>query len=145
MPTFSYSCSCGLRFQSVLPVSKKDNPQKCDACGSMVQKDFPTGLSSEFSVSSSGVGPQNTGVHGFDTNYDRVIGKSAKEGWEKVDRRNEDKRRTLSNNPGKGNFDLSRNPDGSYRVMSKQEKEIHARTHIIANEANKFMMGQSKK
>lgn len=37
MPTYEYACSCGARFERVLPVARYDEPQTCE-CGSVAQK-----------------------------------------------------------------------------------------------------------
>lgn len=37
MPTYEYSCSCGARFDRVLPVKDYDQPQTCE-CGNLATK-----------------------------------------------------------------------------------------------------------
>jgi len=79
--------------------------------------------------------PQNTGVSQFDAHVDRVIGASAKKGWEVADQRVQLKRQVLGLYPDASGHDLSRNPDGSYRVMTEEERGVHERAMTINNTA----------
>ncbi len=89
-----------------------------------------------FNLTTSGVGPQNTGVTELDANLDRVVGQDAKMGWAAIEGRDKVKNETLRANPGATSLDLSKNPDGSYRVMTPAEKRAHARAFTINAMAN---------
>jgi hypothetical protein len=66
--------------------------------------------------------PQNTGVTEFDYNADRIIGEDSRKKWSVIEERNAEKERVLAQAKGVQSRDLSREADGSYRVMSKQER-----------------------
>ncbi len=102
---------------------------------------MPSGMNGVFALETSGVGPQNTGVSELDANLDRVVGEDAKKGWAAIEKRDVTKRTTLRQNPGATNYDLSKNPDGSYRVMTKAERAAHARAFTI----NSMAMAQPNK
>lgn len=116
-------------------------PKKCPSCGQEAPRHLPTDLKGVFALQSSGLGPQNTGVSEYDLNVDRVIGADADKGRAAIDARNERKMKVLRENPGTSSPDLSLNPDGTYRVMQKKEKQIHARAFTI----NQLAMDNLKK
>jgi hypothetical protein len=60
-----------------------------------------------------------------------VIGRSAKQGRDVIDQRVREKKEMLANNPGITGHDLSRNLDGSYRVMTPDERGLHDRSQKI--------------
>ena len=55
---------------------------------------------------------------------DRVIGKSAENGWRNQEERTEQKRKLLRENPNSEYGHISRNPDSTYRVMGEEETEV---------------------
>lgn len=101
---------------------------------------MPDHLTSVWNKEVTGPLPQNTGIHDLDTHIDRVIGQSAVQGWDVAQRRVRLKRQVMSQTGATGH-DLSRNPDGSYRVLSESERAVHDR----ANQINKLAMDHRKK
>lgn len=118
-------------------------PHPCPSCGEQSPRHMPDSVNGVFQFSTSGIGPQNTGVSDLDTNLDRVVGEDAKKGWAAIEDRNKIKNDVINSNPGASMLDLSKNPDGSYRVMGKKEKEIHARAFTINHMANKEFSNNS--
>jgi len=112
---------------------------KCSACGEDASRWLPENVSSTFNHKLEGVGPQNTGVQSLDVDYDRVIGESALQGWTVQRERYRDKVETITQEPQIQGEDLSRNPDGSYRVLSENEKGIHQRANKINSLAINFI------
>ena len=139
MPMYSYQCNCGVRFDSSAPAAKHKDPKLCPDCGKPAARMMPTDVSGTFNQAVSGPVPQNTGISALDAHIDRVIGQSAKQGWEEMDKIRAEKRRTLRQNPGAKTEDLSRNLDGSYRVKPKDEKAFHERAVKINDLANKTL------
>lgn len=64
---------------------------------------------------------QNIGVSSVDHNVDRVVGARSHEQWEGIEERHSHKRQILRDHPGATGHDLSRLPDGDYRVMQRKE------------------------
>ena len=112
-------------------MSDHAKPKKCPDCGQLAQRNLPTDLKGVFNLETSGVGPQNTGVSELDLNLDRVVGQDAAKGWKAIEKRNSTKQEVLRSTPGATPYDLSKNPDGSYRVMATEEKQAHARAFTI--------------
>ena len=137
MPVYSYQCDCGVRFDGSDSMANHSKPHKCPDCGSLANRNVPNDLNGVFNISTNGVGPQNTGVSDLDVNLDRVVGADAKKGWDAIESRNKSKTKTLRDNPGATAYDLSRNPDDTYRVMSPEERGMHARAFTINHTAMK--------
>ena len=131
MPAYSYQCNCGVRFEASASMADHQKPKKCPSCGILAPRHLPEDLRGVFSLQTSGIGPQNTGVSDYDMNVDRIIGSDATKGYAAIEERNERKLKVLRENPGAGSRDLSLNPDGTYRIMQKKEKQIHARALTI--------------
>ena len=112
-------------------------PHPCPDCNKPAQRVLPEAVNGVFHLETSGIGPQNTGVSELDMNLDRVVGEDAKKGWKAIDKRDATKRATLRDNPGSTVYDLSLNPDKTYRVMSPEEKKAHARAFTINHMAMK--------
>lgn len=138
---YEYQCNCGIRFEASASMADHQKPQPCPGCAELAPRNLPQSVSGFFSVSTSGIGPQNTGISEIDANIDRIIGADARKGWAAIEDRNTGKSEVLHNNPGASPLDLSKNPDGSYRVMKDAEKRIHARAFTI----NAMAMGAKKK
>ncbi len=138
MPLYNYQCDCGLFFEASAPMKDNLKPKPCPQCGNKAERSLPEDLSGSFQQEAQGTGPQNTGVHDFDLNYDRVIGSAATQGWEVNEKRQHVKRQVLTNNPHATKEDLTRNPDGSYSVLSAEERAIHDRSIAINNAAAKL-------
>ena len=129
--TYAYQCPCGVRFDMAVPMKDHDKLQPCPACGEMAPRHLPDGVNGVFHLATEGLGPQNTGVTELDMNLDRVVAEDAVKGWAAIEARDEVKQEVLEANPGKTTYDLSKNPDGTYRVMEPAEKAIHARAFTI--------------
>ena len=135
MPRYDYQCVCGLMFESYASMANSMENQDCPDCGTSAERVVPEKVEGSFVQDVSGPVPQNTGVSQIDAVADRAIGKAAQQGWEVADRRVQDKRQVLSGTPNATGHDLSRNPDGTYRVMSSEEKGVHARSQKIHGKA----------
>lgn len=136
MPTYKFQCPCGLQFSATVKASKATEPKDCPECGSKASRMAPSSISGHFHKSVTGPIPQNTGIHDLDTHIDRVIGQSAQQGKDVIEKRQALKRKILNQNPKSTGSDLSRNLDGSYRILDKKEKGVHDR----ANKINKMAM-----
>ena len=104
----------------------------------MASRDMPEGVKGVFNQDVSGPTPQNTGIHSLDVHVDRVIGKSAEQGWAAEAARQQEKRRVLRATGAK-TADLSLNPDGTYRVMTPEEKGVQLRATEINLRAQKAL------
>lgn len=132
MPTYEYLCqSCGLKFDGHAKLGEHSKPQECPSCGQQASSVVPSQVQGHFSKEVTGPGPQNTGIQGLDAHIDRVIGQSAKQGWDAAEARVKDKRQVLASNPGATGHDLSKQPDGSYRVLTPDERGVHERSQAI--------------
>jgi len=96
---------------------------------------LPETVSGHFNKDVTGPVPQNTGIHSLDAHIDRVIGKSAAQGWDVQERRVADKKEVLRNNPDADGHDLSEEPDGSWKVLSKKERGFQDRALAINSKA----------
>lgn len=143
MPTYEWLCqSCGLKFDANAKLADRAKPKKCPDCNQEAQSTVPSQVQGHFSKDVTGPGPQNTGIQGLDAHIDRVIGQSAKQGWDAAEARVQDKRQVLADNPGVTGHDLSKNPDGSYRVLSSEERAAHERSQAIHGAAMDWKMGR---
>jgi putative FmdB family regulatory protein len=124
VPVYEYQCyACGLRFDRLRKMSESDAPQPCIECGTDARK-LVSAANHAFvhgAGQTRGMAPPNTGTSD-DWNYDKVIGRDAARRWEGFAQRQDRKRQVLRDNPGTTGYDLSRNPDGSYRVMRPDER-----------------------
>jgi hypothetical protein len=103
----------------------------------------PESVTGFFNKSVTGPVPQNTGISQLDTHIDRAIGTHAHQGWEAHQQREVDKRKTFAHQ-GVHRAPLSKNPDGSYRVMSANETEVQRRAlniHDLAMQNRKVAKG----
>lgn len=135
MPTYEYQCSCGLKFEGAAKLANRSNPKRCPSCDLEAPPVVPSQVQGHFHKEVTGPGPQNTGIQGLDIHIDRVIGQSAKQGWDVAVSRVKDKQQVLADNPGSTGRDLSRNEDGSYRVLTPQERGTHERSQAIHSAA----------
>lgn len=127
MPRYDFQCACGVRFEKALPMSVREDPQTCPDCGEQAPRHMPEDVAGAFNQQAVGMGPQNTGVHDFDTFTDRVIGDHARQGWETIQQRQEKKAEVLAGHPDKTPRDLSRTPDGSYEVLPGDARAVQER------------------
>ena len=130
MPIYGFQCGCGLRFDAAAPMKDNMKPKTCPDCGKEAPRALPKDVQGVFNQPVTGPVPQNTGVSQVDANIDRAIGRSAREGWQVQEQRTAEKR-VIAEESGARGPDLSRNPDGSYRVLPKEERAIHARAVTI--------------
>jgi len=84
-----------------------------------------------FNQPTSGITPQNTGIASLDASYDRVIAQDAAQKWEMVNKRDALKRDVLRQNPNSSKADLSKNVDGTYRVMKPEERKAAETARVI--------------
>jgi hypothetical protein len=66
-------------------------------------------------------------LSGVDYNFDRAVGESSKKNWQGIAARQKDKLDVVQAH-GVTGWDLSRNPDGSYRVMTPEERAASERS-----------------
>ena len=123
MPLYDYQCNeCGLLFEKTVPFSDRENTQKCKNCGSQAEPQISRDVSFSFNPNiGNKPTPPNTGISAYDHQVDRAIGKSAEFGWSMQEKRAEQKRQLLRDNPNAEYGNLSRNPDNTYRVMGSEE------------------------
>jgi len=135
MPIYDYQCGeCGLRFEQRKDHYAEKGLAKCSCCGGLSEMVMPTDVNFTISTQTEGMAPQNTGYSGVDTNVDRVIGQDAEKRWTSIEERNAHKRGLLEGTD-KTKKDLSRTPDGDYRVMSAEEKGASEKANLINNVA----------
>lgn len=145
MPLYEFQCSCGLRFEAVASLAKRNDGKSCPACGGMAGLVPPPAVQGHFKKEVSGPVPQNTGIHDLDTHIDRVIGQSAAQGREVIHDRHRTKQQVLDDNPGATGADLSRNPDGSYRVLPSKERDAHQRALGIHTKHGEWKQGLKRR
>ena len=145
MPTYEYQCPCGLKFDGSAKLADRAKPKKCPECSADASPVVPSQVQGHFSKEVTGYGPQNTGIHGLDAHIDRVIGQSAKQGWDVAQTRLQEKRDVLATNPGATGRDLSLNLDGGYRVLKPEERGVHERSQAIHSTAMKLALEEAKK
>ena len=131
MPTYEYQCLCGLRFDGRSSLEDRSKAKTCPSCEEQAAPVVPSQVHGHFNHEVTGPGPQNSGIQGLDAHIDRVIGQSAKQGRDVINQRVHDKRQILANNPGLQGKDLSKNLDGSYRVLKPEERDVHDRSQNI--------------
>lgn len=130
MALYTYQCgSCGLRFEKRVGMAERAT-QTCQ-CGQTAQQAVPDDVGFTFNQPTSGIAPQNTGLSSVDASFDRVIAQDAAQRWETINKRDAVKRDVLRRNSGATSSDLSRNPDGTYRVMKPQERKAAETARII--------------
>mgnify|MGYP003408647751 CR=1 FL=1 len=124
MPTYRFQCSaCGLSFTARAAVNAPEAP--CAACKTAAPRDLPQGTRTGHAAAANPTGsnpaPGATGYAGVDYNYDRAIGEDARAKWAILAARQREKLGYLEATGATG-FDLSRMPDGTYRVMAPTER-----------------------
>jgi putative FmdB family regulatory protein len=139
MPTYIYQCKCGVRFEAVASMKDHQKPKECPSCKAQAPRVIPDEVAGVFNKDVTGPVPQNTGLASLDAHIDRVIGVSAKRGWDEHEKRLRLKKRVLDGNPGASPEALSRNPDGSYRPLSPDERGVHERANAINSLAMKTL------
>ena len=146
MPMYEYLCeSCGLKFDKLRKMSESDAPQACLECGTQARK-LVSATNHAFSHPASqtrGLAPPNTGTSD-DYNFDKAIGRDAALRWEGISQRMDRKRDVINQNPGSTGYDLSRNSDGSYRVMSAQERAASETGRTIGAKVQQAIQAEKK-
>lgn len=107
----------------------------CTECGEEAKK-LISAANHTFAHQPTGPVPQNTGVSQIDHSFDRTIGRDAEAKWKIIEDRQKYKRRVIDQEGASGH-DLSRTPDGDYRVMEKWERGMSERARNLHNEALK--------
>ena len=125
MPTYDYLCNhCGFLFEKTVSFSQRETEQDCKTCGESATPQFSRDVSFSFNPNiGNSPSPPNTGISGYDHKADRAIGKSSEFGWSMQEKRAEQKRQLLRDNPNSEYGNISRNPDNTYRVMDGAETE----------------------
>ena len=134
MPSYTYQCNCGVRFEKILPMKDHNKAQVCPDCGEFAEQQVPEKVHGSFQMGNASPLPQNTGVSKVDTDYDRAIGSSAKAGWAAQEKRDKEKINTIQAT-GAELADLSLNPDGTYHVLAKEERGVFERGNAINQKA----------
>jgi hypothetical protein len=126
-------------------MSESDSPQDCVECGTPARK-MVTAAAFTFNHPASqtrGMAPPSTGTSD-DWNYDKAIGRDAARRWEHIGQRIDRKRQVIADNPGSTGYDLSRNPDGSYRVMQPAERAQSEAGRALGAEVQKAIQAEKK-
>lgn len=125
MPTYRFQCEkCGLNFTASRPVDTANT--KCE-CGEMAPRVLPHGINVTVSGGDVNTRTETVGLAGIDYGFDRAVGESAKKNWNGIRGRQRDKLDIVRANNATG-WDLSRNPDGTYRVMNAEERAASERS-----------------
>jgi hypothetical protein len=140
LPTYKYQCECGVQFSAANKASKSKDPMPCPGCDEAAPRAMPNTVSGHFNKDVDGPGPQNTGIHGLDTHIDRVIGKSTEQSMAVIEERQKAKRRLVRD--GADPNLITRDPDGQYRTITKDEKGFAVRANVINSRAMKKGLGK---
>ena len=124
MPTYRFQCECGLNFTAHRPVDTTTT--KCE-CGATAARDLPQGVSVTVSAGNANFHTDTVGISKVDYNFDREVGESSRKNWRGIAGRQRDKIDVVQANGATG-FDLSRNLDGTYRVMAPEERSASERS-----------------
>lgn len=79
------------------------------------------------SVPTQGLAAPDTGLSSHDYEFDRVVGEDAKTKWNQISARQKDKIRVIEGE-GVSGFDLTRKPDGTYGVMTPEQRAASERS-----------------
>lgn len=146
LPIYEYLCEeCGLKFDRLRKMSESDAPQPCLECGTEARK-LVSAANHAFAHPASqtrGMAPPNTGTSD-DYNFDKAIGRDAARRWENIGQRIDRKKQVIKENPGATGYDLSRNHDGSYRVMGQQERAASEAGRALGAEVQRAIQSEKK-
>lgn len=124
MPSYRFQCNaCGLSFVARARPDASESP--CE-CGELGKRTLPQAVN----VAVSGGGTdltKDTGFSGIDYGFDRAVGESSKKNWQGIAQRQKNKLDVIRAN-GVTGWDLSKNPDGTYRVMNQEERAASERS-----------------
>jgi hypothetical protein len=87
----------------------------------MAGRVLPQGVNVTVSGGKVNTRDEATGLSGIDYDFDRAVGESARRNWQGISERQRDKIEVIQTH-GVTGWDLSRNPDGTYRVMTPEER-----------------------
>jgi hypothetical protein len=125
MATYRFQCeACGLSFTARGAPDVKE--AKCE-CGKPAKRTLPQGTHIAVSGGNADLRTDTVGLSGIDYNFDRAVGESSKKTWQGIAGRQRDKLDIVQAN-GVTGWDLSRNPDGTYRVMNAEERAASERS-----------------
>lgn len=118
---FEYQCeACGLKFDK----ARRNPPESlpCPSCGKTAGQ-IPSAPESTWTVDHEigNMPAANIGVSTIDHNIDRIAGQRAEQQWAGIEANQASKREILHSTPGATGKDLSRLPEGGYRVMDSNE------------------------
>ena len=99
---------------------------KCQ-CGKQAPRVLPQGVNVAVSAGGADLSKETVGLAGVDYNFDRAVGESSQKTWGKIRERQRDKLDIVQAN-GVTGWDLSKNPDGTYRVMTPNERAASERS-----------------
>lgn len=145
MPVYRFQCAaCGLNFSKRTAVGVGD--VVC-VCGEKAERDVPRQFEVGTSVSgANGLEAPVTGISAHDYDVDRVVGEDARAKWAHIAARQKDKIQVMRATGASG-FDLSRQHDGTYHVMTPSEREASERSrgfHFKVMDHIKKIQGDSK-
>ena len=124
MPTYRFQCAgCGLNFTARGAVDVRET--LC-TCGKTAGRVLPAGVNVSVSSGSKDLRTETVGLSGVDYNFDRAVGLSSRKNWLGIAGRQRDKLDVVRANNATG-WDLSRNLDGTYRVMTPEERSASER------------------
>ena len=136
IPIHEFQCyECGLKFEKLFRAVHEGTTYPCKNCGEEAKK-LISQVNHTFAHVPTGPVPQNTGVSQLDHKADRIIGRDAEERWKAIEARQKYKQQKIADESASG-FDLSRTPDGDYRVMDSWERGMSERARSLHNEAMK--------
>lgn len=134
MPIYDFLCKCGRLEEAFVKSSVTEHP--CPSCGGMAQRQLSAGVQVEYQNNTkTSLAPQQTGVSELDMKVDRVVREDARQKWDVIEARADYKRKVLAEHDGATMADLSRQDDGTYRVMSQRERQAAEMGRGINNSA----------
>lgn len=126
MPVYRYQCEdCGLNF-SARTISASTNGT-CPSCKASVPRSLPRNVSVTVSGNGEGLNAPDTGFSAHDYEIDRIIGSDSKAKWKTIAERQKEKLRVIQSSGATG-FDLTKKHDGSYGVMTPDQRAASERT-----------------
>jgi putative FmdB family regulatory protein len=138
MPTYRFQCeSCGLNFTASRPADTVET--KC-SCGVIAPRVLPKNVNVAVSGGDVDTSKNATGLSGIDYNWDRAVGENSRKNWKVIAERQREKIDVIQANNVTG-WDLSKNPDGTYRVMAPQERVASERSRAFHDK----MLGHARK
>jgi hypothetical protein len=95
-------------------------------CGELGKRTLPKSVNVALSGGTVDL-TKDTGLSGIDYNFDRAVGESSKKNWRGIAQRQRSKLDVIRANNVTG-WDLSKNTDGTYRVMNSEERAASERS-----------------